>query len=72
MKKLIVSQFLTLVIFLSSCGVKGVPQPPLTMPVLGHGEPSYSNATQNVKVKKSRVKTNDWGDPPDFTEDKEK
>jgi hypothetical protein len=56
----------------NACGVKGMPQPPTTAPILGRGEPNYSKATENVKIKKNTNKANDWEDSPDFSEDKEK
>jgi hypothetical protein len=31
---------------LFSCGVRGNPQPPLTAPELGHGEPGFKRASQ--------------------------
>jgi hypothetical protein len=31
---------------LVSCGVKGNPQPPLTAPELGHGEPGFKRASE--------------------------
>jgi hypothetical protein len=37
---------------LSACGVKGRPQPPLAPPVLGRGEPEFSDATQDLQFKK--------------------
>ncbi len=68
--------FSPLIIFGSilACGVKGVPLAPLTPPVLGRGEPNYSKATENLKLKKKSAgaKSNDWGEPADFVEDKEK
>ena len=59
--------------FLSACGVKGKPLPPLTAPVLGRGEPNYSKATEGVKIKKKKASNpNDWNESDDFTEEKEK
>lgn len=60
---------LSLLIFLCACGVKGKPQPPLTAPVLGRGEPSYSKATENVKLKQKKPRTSDWEEKDDFTEE---
>jgi hypothetical protein len=57
--------------FMSACGVKGQPQPPLTAPVLGRGEPSYSKAAEKVKLKKNPV-PKDWEDSDEFPEEKEK
>jgi hypothetical protein len=57
-----------LTILLSACGVKGKPQPPLTAPILGRGEPNYSKTTENVKLKK-KPKTSDWDEPGDFPEE---
>ena len=31
---------------LSSCGVRGNPQPPLKSPELGHGEPGFKRASE--------------------------
>jgi hypothetical protein len=31
---------------LFSCGVRGNPQPPLTSPELGHGEPGFKRASE--------------------------
>ena len=58
--------------FLCGCGVKGVPQAPLTAPVLGRGEANYSKATENLKIKKNHPRNNDWDDSNDFSEEKEK
>lgn len=30
----------------SGCGVRGNPQPPLTSPTLGHGEPGFKRASE--------------------------
>jgi len=54
------------------CGVKGKPQPPLTPPILGRGEMSFSSATKSLKLKKT-PKSNqepDWDESEDFPEDK--
>lgn len=45
--------FLSLVLVLSGCGVKGRPLPPLTPAPLGRGEPTYSEATKKKSSKKS-------------------
>jgi hypothetical protein len=39
---------LTLIVLcaLFSCGVRGNPQPPLTSPELGHGEPGFKRASE--------------------------
>jgi hypothetical protein len=63
--------FLILTVLSSACGVKGKPMPPLTAPVLGRGEPNYSKATENVKLKKKNIPA-DWEESDDFTEEKEK
>lgn len=55
---------------ITNCGVKGKPQPPLTAPVLGRGEPSYSKATENVKLKQQKPRPSDWNEEEDFPEDK--
>ena len=55
----------------TACGVRGRPSPPETPPVLGHGEPSYSKATEKVKLlkkKKSQNSKDDWNEPEDFPE----
>jgi len=56
---------------MSACGVKGKPQPPLTAPVLGRGEPNYSKATEKVKLKKKPIPL-DWEESDEFPEEKEK
>lgn len=63
---------LNLIFFLSvaACGVKGKPQPPLEAPVLGRGEPNFSKATENVKLRK-KPPASDWEEEGDFPEDKE-
>lgn len=65
--------FLVLSGFFLSCGVKGKPQPPLDPPLLGRGEPSYSKATQGLKIdpKKKKKIQDDWDDGSDFTEEKD-
>ncbi len=35
-----------LCLFISGCGVRGRPQPPLTPPELGRGEPTFKRATE--------------------------
>jgi len=71
MKNLILPFFFSLacVFELVGCGVKGKPLPPLTPPVLGRGEPNYSKATEDVKIRKASTKKNpsqgeqdDWDD----------
>lgn len=63
---------LTILSLLTACGVKGMPQPPLTAPVLGRGEPNFSKATENVKLKKKTpLPPSDWDDTRDFPEDRE-
>jgi hypothetical protein len=67
--------FLLILLGLCSCGVKGNPQPPLAPPVLGRGEPSYSRATEGVKLKKKKAPTPaepDWDQPSDFSEEPRK
>lgn len=32
-------------LLLASCGVRGKPQPPLTPPELGHGQPGFKRAS---------------------------
>ena len=58
----------------SSCGVKGRPQPPLTPALLGRGAPSFSKATEKVKVQKQNPKKieGDFEDPEDFAPVEEK
>lgn len=55
----------------TSCGVKGKPQPPLTDPVLGRGEPNFSKATEKVKLRKTAPPLPaDWKEEDeDFPED---
>lgn len=55
----------------SACGVKGDPQPPLTPPLLGRGEPSFSKATEALKIKKKNKPSlePDWDEPADFPEE---
>jgi hypothetical protein len=67
--------FLFLPIFLfSACGVRGRPTPSEIPPLLGHGEPSFSRATEKVKVpKKKKTSSNpnkdeDWNESDDFSE----
>jgi hypothetical protein len=69
---------LAALLWLAGCGVKGKPLPPLTPPVLGRGEPSYSRATKDVKVhsqmkkeKKSGVQ-DDWDEEDDFAPNPQK
>jgi len=60
--------------FLGACGVRGRPTPPEKPPLLGHGEPSYSRATEKVKVpqkkkaSKDSNKDDDWDESDDFSE----
>jgi hypothetical protein len=53
---------------LSACGVKGKPQPPLEPPLLGRGEPVFSEATQDLQIKKKNsIKIDgDWDEPKEF------
>lgn len=37
---------LLLLVGFSSCGVRGDPQPPLTPPELGHGQPGFKRASE--------------------------
>jgi hypothetical protein len=61
-------------LLLEGCGVKGKPLPPLTPPILGRGEPNYSRATQDVKIRKNGnlKNTDDWDDDSDFSSGKQK
>ena len=62
---------LILLFFSTACGVRGRPTPPEKPPALGHGEPSYSKATGQVKLmqkKKSQKNKDDWNEPEDFPE----
>ncbi len=62
-----------LVLGISGCGVKGKPQPPLTPPILGRGEPSFSKATETIKVpKKAKKIEGDFEEPEDFAPSEEK
>lgn len=56
---------------LMACGVKGKPLPPSTPPVLGRGEPNFSKATENLKIKKKKNPKieGDFEEPDDFSED---
>jgi hypothetical protein len=55
--------FMPLICFFTlSCGVKGKPQPPLTPALLGRGEPSYSKATEKLKVIKKKSSQKIEGD----------
>lgn len=56
---------------LIGCGIKGKPQPPLTPPVLGRGEPNFSKATEGLKIKK-KPPAFDWQEPEDFPEERDK
>ncbi|MBO9668574.1 MAG: hypothetical protein J7501_17380 [Bdellovibrio sp.] len=38
-------------LYLSACGVKGAPLPPLNPAPIGRGEPTYSEANRNKKTK---------------------
>lgn len=53
----------------TACGVKGKPQPPLTAPVLGRGEPSFSKATEKIKVKR-KARPSDWDENGEFPEER--
>jgi len=70
MKKNLLGTLFILISFtsLEGCGVKGKPQPPLTAPVLGRGEPNFSKATEKVKLKQ-KPKAPDWDEPGDFPEE---
>lgn len=66
--------FVLLTVFIfCGCGVKGRPMPPTDPPVLGRGEPSYSKATQSLKIdpKKKKKIQDDWDDNSDFVEEKD-
>ena len=69
MKKLPISMAI-LMALLSACGVKGKPLPPTTPPVLGRGEPNFSKATENLKLKKKKNPKieGDFEEPNDFSE----
>ncbi len=55
----------------TGCGVKGKPQPPLTPALMGRGQPSYSKATESVKIPKAKKVEGDFEDVPDFEIEKE-
>ena len=59
------------VIFLLACGVKGKPQPPITPPLLGRGTPSFSKATESVKIPKNKKIEGDFDEAPDFEKEKD-
>lgn len=40
--------------FISSCGVKGDPQPPLAPADIGRGQPSYRRALKDVNLPQSQ------------------
>ncbi len=40
------TKLLICVLFISGCGVKGDPKPPLTPAALGHGQPSFKRSTK--------------------------
>jgi hypothetical protein len=69
--KILVLKNIVILFYLSllACGVKGRPQPPLTPALLGRGQPSFSKATEKVKVKKRNQKKieGDFEEPDDFT-----
>ena len=56
-------------LLLAGCGVKGKPQAPLTPLGISRGEPSFSKATERVKVtpgaKKKKIE-GDFEEPGDF------
>lgn len=60
-----------LILITSGCGVKGRPQPPLTPPMIGRGEPNLPKATEKVRLpKKKNPKSgsadDDWNESDDF------
>lgn len=63
-------RYLLLFVFLTACGVKGKPQPPIVPPLLGKGEPNYSEITQELNLKKKKAKLkDDWEDSKDFNQE---
>jgi len=64
---------LVLMALTGACGVKGKPLPPNTPPVLGRGEPNFSKATENLKLKKKKNPKieGDFEEPTDFSESEE-
>lgn len=72
MKNLII--FLTGFLVLSGCGVKGKPLPPIEAPMIGRGEPSFTDAASEIDMKKKKIKKNkdDWNESKDFNEPSEK
>ena len=61
----------SLIFLLLACGVKGKPLPPVHNPPIGRGEPSFSKATEKVKLKvKSNIK-DDFRDSEDFKEEED-
>ena len=64
---------LALPFLFAACGVKGNPQPPMEPPVLGRGEPNFSKATEDLKIKKLKKKKSEeldpsWDETQDFSE----
>ena len=58
-----------LTLCLQGCGVKGLPQPPLVPAQIGRGEPTFSRATQEVEIKKTKPKIEgDFEDEDEFIE----
>lgn len=59
---------------LVGCGVKGKPLPPLEPPMIGRGEPSFSDAASDVNLKKTKSKKikDDWNEQKDFSDSTEK
>lgn len=74
MKRIVRFLFLTsAATFFSACGVKGKPSPPLEPPFIGRGEPVFSEATQDIQLKKKATPKiqGDWDEPKDFPSDTE-
>lgn len=56
-------------VFGASCGVKGKPQPPVVPVVMSRGEPSFSKATEKIKVapvNQRKKLEGDFEESPDF------
>ncbi len=72
MKKILMLLMLTV---LTSCGVKGNPQPPLEPPTIGRGRPSFQKATKPLTIKQKANKSDkgdDWEEEEEFTEEPRK
>jgi hypothetical protein len=60
--KHVVFSFFLVALLVSGCGVKGVPLPPLNPEPISRGEPSFSKATEKLRVTPARPKKKIEGD----------